>query len=226
MTKTDFFDQLAFATRAEREALMSVPQIRAGLAGDISLETYTAYLREAYHHVKHTVPLMESARLRLDDSHERWRQALDAYIEEETGHEQWILDDIAAAGGDADAARDGEPSVATEVMVAYAYDYIARINPMGFFGMVFVLEGTSTAIATQGAQAVRESLGLPKSAFRYLTSHGAIDQEHIVFLRSVLDDVDSAEDQAAIIHVARRMFLLFAEIFRQIPHVARPAYAV
>ncbi len=37
-------------------------------------------------------------------------------------------------------------------MVAYVYDYIARRNPVGFFGMVHVLEGTSTALATTAAQ--------------------------------------------------------------------------
>jgi len=221
-----FFDQLAAATAPEREGLLAVPQIRDGLSGTISLATYVAYLREAYHHVKHTVPLMQATRARLDNGHVRYVEALDEYIREETGHEQWILDDIRAAGGDADEARDGEPGMAVEFMVAYAYDFIARVNPMGFFGMVFVLEGVSTMIATQGATAVRASLGLPKSAFRYLTSHGAIDMEHIAFLRGILNSVEDEADRAAIIHMARRMFVLFAEVFRSIPHQGALAHAV
>ena len=35
------------------------------------------------------------------------RGALDEYIEEEQGHDEWILDDIAACGADADAVRRG-----------------------------------------------------------------------------------------------------------------------
>jgi hypothetical protein len=31
------------------------------------------------------------------------------YIEDEYGHEQWVLNDIAACGGDRDAVRDGRP---------------------------------------------------------------------------------------------------------------------
>jgi hypothetical protein len=46
------------------------------------------------------------------------------YIEEEIGHEEWILDDIAAAGGDAEAARASRPELPAEVMVAYAYDLV------------------------------------------------------------------------------------------------------
>ena len=149
-----------------------------------------------------------------------YRQALDEYISEETGHEQWILNDITAAGGDAAAAVREGPNAATEMMVAYAYDYVGRINPMGFFGMVFVLEGVSTQLASVGAGAVRSSLGLPKEAFTYLVSHGALDVHHLAFLQGLLDGVENADDRAAITHMARRMFGLFGDVFRSIPHVA------
>lgn len=221
-----FFHRLLTETRAEREDLLAVPQIRDGLAGKISLETYIAYLTEAYHHVSHTVPLMRAAQARLDSGHETFRAALDEYIAEETGHEVWILNDIRACGGDPDQVRASAPRAATKVMTDYAYAFIERINPMGFFGMVFVLEGTSVQLATQGAEAVRKSLNLPPQAFSYLTSHGALDQGHMVFFQKLMDQVTAADDQAAIIEMARRMFGLFADVFRAIPHDRSPAHAV
>ena len=78
-----------------------------------------------------------------------------------SGHEEWILDDIRACGGDAEAVRHGPPGHATEVMVAYAYDTIARRNPLGFFGMVHVLEGTSVSLALLAADAIQKPLALP-----------------------------------------------------------------
>lgn len=213
-----FFSHLIAETSAERAYLYGVPQIRDGLAGRISKETYIAYLAEAYHHVRHTVPLMQAARVALDDDHQIFKTALDEYIAEETGHEAWILNDIRNAGGNASAVAAGNPSLETELMVAYAYDFIQRNNPMGFFGMVFVLEGTSTQLATNGAQAVQDSLQLPGSAFSYLTSHGSLDQEHILFLKQLLDRVHDPEDQAAIIQMARRMFVLYGRLFAAIPH--------
>ena len=85
-------------------------------------------------------------------AHHRWLEpALDEYIEEEAGHDEWILNDIAACGGDAEAVRHGRPSPATEIMVAYAYDTVQRGNPLGFFGMVHVLEGTSVSLALLAA---------------------------------------------------------------------------
>jgi len=220
-----FFNRLVAETTDARNQLYSVPQIQDGLAGRISLSTYIAYLTEAYHHVKHTVPLMQAAKAHLDDRHARYRDALDEYIAEETGHEEWILNDIRRSGGDAEAVRSGQPRPETELMVAYAYDYVTRINPMGFFGMVFVLEGTSTQLATHGAKAVQTSLGLPEAAFTYLSSHGSLDQEHILFLKDLVDGVEDEADQAAIIHMANRIFVLFADMFAAIPH-QRLAHAV
>jgi len=213
-----FFPRLVAETTEGRHDLSRVPQIQDGLAGRISRETYIAYLTEAYHHVIHTVPLMQAAKGRLDDAHERFRVALDAYIAEETGHEEWILNDIRHSGGDPEAVRAGKPREATRQMVAFAYDYIVNVNPMGFFGMVFVLEGTSVSLATQGAEAVARNLGLGPECFSYLTSHGALDMEHLVFFQELMDEVADPGDQAAIIEVARGIFARFADVFRAIPH--------
>ncbi|MGD8742631.1 MAG: iron-containing redox enzyme family protein [Granulosicoccaceae bacterium] len=213
-----FFEKLTAATEAERNQLYRVPQIVDAMQGNISRESYIAYLEQAYHHVKHTVPLMMAAGSRLPLSKEYLREALVEYVEEEVGHQEWILNDIKHAGGDAEAVRRGEPNEATEMMVAYAYDYISRVNPAGFFGMVFVLEGTSIQLATNAANTLRTSLGLPENCFSYLSSHGSLDIEHMTFYEKLVNQIDDPDDQQAIIHVAKRMFNLFAEVFRSIPH--------
>lgn len=220
-----FFETLRQETLPEAKSLLTVPQLIDGLAGRISRETYVAYLTEAYHHVKHTTPLMQAAKARLGKESQVFLDALDEYIAEEAGHELWILDDIRACGADADAAARSTPRLATEVMVAFAYDYINRINPLGFFGMVYVLESTSVMLAAAGAGAVQTSLGLPPTAFRYLTSHGALDQEHMKFFENLMAQVDRQEDRDAILHVAKRMFVLFGDVFRSIPHQREAAHA-
>lgn len=221
-----FFHRLVAETAEEQKALAAVPQIQAGLSGRISLETYVAYLTEAYHHVKHTVPLMETAKALMGDGRAVFREALDEYIAEETGHERWILNDIRNCGGDAEAVRTGAPRPATQAMVDYAYAFIRNDNPMGFFGMVFVLEGTSVQLATQGAEAVRASLGLTPQCFSYLTSHGSLDLEHMNFFQRLMDQVNDPADQADIIQMARRTFGLFADVFRAIPYQPSLAHAV
>lgn len=221
-----FFERLERETTAERLSLYAVPQILDGVAGQISRETYVAYLGEAYHHVSHTVPLLTLARDGMDADHARFRTAMEDYIAEETGHEHWILNDIRNAGGDAEAVRLGPPGAATERMVSYAYDYVARVNPMGLFGMVYVLEGTSIALATHGAEALSSSLGLGPECFSYLSSHGSLDQEHMKFFAGLMATVEDPADQAAIVEVAKAVFGLFADVFRSIPHQGRLAHAV
>jgi long-chain acyl-CoA synthetase len=220
-----FFNRLVQETAAERAYLMATPQITDGLKGNISLSTYLAYLQEAYHHVKHTVPLMEACKSRFSPRQQWLVPAIDEYIAEEKGHELWILKDIDAAGGNAALAKAAPPRFATEFMVSYAYDFISRINPTGFFGMVFVLEGTSTQLATQGAAAIQKSLKLGDDCFYYLTSHGSLDIEHMKFFEGLMNRLDNAEDQKAIIHMARRMFVLFANMFRAIPHKEQMSHA-
>ncbi|WP_298235755.1 iron-containing redox enzyme family protein [uncultured Azohydromonas sp.] len=212
-----FFAQLLEQTDAARRSLLEVPIIQGCLRGEVSLPSYQAFLREAYHHVRHTVPLLQATRAALPPRHDWLRGPLDEYIAEEAGHDEWILNDITACGGDAEAVRHGAPGHATEVMVAYAYDTIARGNPLGFFGMVHVLEGTSVALALRAADAIQLRLRLPDAAFSYLRSHGTLDQEHTAHFARLMDRIGDPRDQAAIVHAARAFFRLYGDVFRGLP---------
>jgi pyrroloquinoline quinone (PQQ) biosynthesis protein C len=214
-----FFEQLQQATQVEQADLQSLPIIRKTLDGEVTLEQYVAFLTEAYHHVKHTTPLLMACGARLSGDKEWLREAIAHYIEEEIGHQEWILNDIKACGADAEAVRHGRPALATELMVAYAYDTIARGNPVGFFGMVHVLEGTSIQLAINAASMLQQSLKLPKQAFTYLNSHGALDLEHVGFFRDLVNQLDSEEDKACLVHCAKAVFHLYGDIFRTLETV-------
>lgn len=216
----EFYDVLCERTERDRAQLFAAPVIQDALRGDIVTAQYIAFLAQAYHHVRHTVPLMMACGSRLSPRHGWLRAAIADYIEEELGHEEWILSDIAACGGDADRVRDSLPHPATETMVAYAYHQADRGNPVGFFGMVHVLEGTSTALATSAASTIRLALDLPASAFSYLTSHGSLDLEHVEFFKGVVNRLDEEADRAAVVHVAAMIYRLYGDIFRQLPRRA------
>ncbi|MBL8304678.1 MAG: iron-containing redox enzyme family protein [Ideonella sp.] len=212
-----FYQRLLHDTATARQGLLSAPIIQGCLAGRVSLPSYVAFLREAYHHVRHTVPLLAACRDALPARHAWLRGPLDEYIDEERGHDEWILADIAACGADAEAVRHGLPGHATEVMVAFAYDQIARRNPLGFFGMVHVLEGTSVSLALMAADRIQQPLGLPDAAFGYLRSHGTLDQEHTAHFARLMDHIDDPRDQADIVHAACAFYRLYGDIFRALP---------
>ncbi len=211
-----FYDDLLQATEIERKILLSLPLITQGASGNITLKTYVAFLTEAYHHVKHTVPLLMACGARLSEQYEWLRVSIGEYIEEEMGHQEWVLDDIAGCGSHAELVRYGKPSMATEVMVAYAYDMIHRVNPIGFFGMVLVLEGTSTAVATAAGQNIMNSLQLTPKSFSYLLSHGALDVGHTDFYAGIVNQITNKNDQDCLIHSAKSFYQLYGNIFREI----------
>ena len=217
-----FYQQLIAATAAEREYLLAAPAIQACQRGEVTLPRYIAFLTEAYYHVRQTVPLLMACGSRLTERH-RWLQdAITEYIEEERGHDRWILNDIAACGADSASVEVGEPNFYTEMMVSYAWDSVMRGNPASFFGMVLVLEGTSVNLATPMAQLIRQRLQLPEQAMSYLTSHGSLDQEHIQFFAKLMDQLSDPADQQAVIHMARRMYRLYGDLFRSLPMDVAP----
>lgn len=211
-----FYRQLQVQTAAGRAALMAAPILDRVMRGDIRCADYVAFLVEAYHHVKHTVPLLMAVGARLADDKAWLRAAVVEYIGEEFGHEEWVLDDLAACGVDREAVRRSTPGPATELMVAYAYDMVQRVNPLGFFGMVQVLEGTSVAIAERAAAALQQALDLPDSAFSYLRSHGVLDQDHVALFRGLMDRIEAPAEQALIVHAAGMFYRLYGEIFRSL----------
>jgi pyrroloquinoline quinone (PQQ) biosynthesis protein C len=209
-----FYNQLLEATELDRQQLFNLPLIKAGAIGKVTLPAYIAFLTEAYHHVKHTVPLLMACGSSLPEKYEWLRVGIAEYIEEELGHQEWILDDIVACGGDKEAVRIGLPSAATEIMIAYAYDMIHRVNPIGFLGMVLVLEGTSTAFATQAGESLQTSLNLPNQAFSYLTSHGALDVGHTEFYAGLVNKIEDRKDRDLLIRCAKNFYQLYGDIFR------------
>ncbi len=211
------FESLAQSVASERDYLFSSPIIIDALRGDITRAQYVAFLKEAYFHVRETVPLLMACGSRLGYHQEWLRGSVAHYIDDEYGHEKWILNDIRASGADADIISGGAPSRATELMVSYAWDTIQRGDPIGFFGMVYVLEGTSVALATQAANVLQKSLDLPKEAFSYLLSHGSIDLKHVRYLEGLLNRLDDPTERATVTHCAKRFYYLYANIFRELP---------
>ncbi len=212
----NLYQRLQTETQAEKDYLFDAPIISRCFNGDITVEDYVAFLSQAYQHVKHTSPLLMAVGARIPHDREWLREAIAEYIEEELGHQEWILNDIEACGFDKEKARNAKPNRETELMVAYAYDMINRVNPLGFFGMVHVLEGTSITTADAAADVIQEKLGLPKKAFTYLRSHGALDQEHVKFFEGLMSRIEDEQEQELIIHAAKNFYHLYGNVFRTI----------
>jgi pyrroloquinoline quinone (PQQ) biosynthesis protein C len=208
------YDRLEFETRSARQYLFAAPILEDVALGRFDVDTYVRFLTNAYHHVRHTVPLLMACGARLPDRLGWMRGRLKEYVNEEYGHENWILDDLDACGVDASAITQSTPEISVELLVSYVYDYINRRNPVGMLGMVHVLEGTSTRLATEIARLVQAKLNLPDRAFRYLRSHGELDREHVAFFEALVNELTEPQDVDAMIHVADRVYHLYGDVIR------------
>lgn len=215
-----FYKELLAQTESGKQYLLTAPIIEDVFAGKFDIRTYVAFLNQAYHHVRHTAPLLAAATESLTTEQEWIRTTMDEYIEDERGHEAWILNDIEACGFDRKAFEAAAAPYNSEIMVSYLYDYVRRINAMGIFGMVLVLEGTSSSLAPAVGKIVQDSLGLPDAAMTYLTTHGELDQDHISYFENAMNKISDADDQAAIIHVANCVYRLYGDVYRAIPNEA------
>ncbi|TFZ32692.1 biliverdin-producing heme oxygenase, partial [Pseudomonas syringae] len=136
------------------------------MAGQGSRRGCRACLTQAYCHVGRTGPVRMACGAWLTSRVEWLRAAVCEYIEDEGGHEKWVLNDLRACGGQADAVENGQPGAPVERMVAYLYDLLARGHPVGLSGMVTVLGGTSIALAPHAADSIRDGPRLGPGACR------------------------------------------------------------
>ncbi len=219
-----FYEQLIAETAEARNAFLAIPLVQSATRSGATRELYVAFLTEAYHHVKHTFPLLALAASRTQDEH--YQDALVEYMEEERGHEKWILDDIRTLGGDAEAVRHGEPGPACRIMVGYTYYAIEHISPYAMLGSVHVLEGMSVLLADRVADAMKAVLGRQDdTGFSYLRSHGALDQEHVAFFRNLADSIHDPEIQRLVIAQSKLFYRLYGDIIRDLGERRELAHA-
>ncbi len=168
----DAFHELLQETTTARQTFIEMPLIQEVLQLGASKELYVDFLGQAYHHVRYTAPLLAIAAARCGFEDHLYRAALFEYIDEERGHEDWILEDIHALGGNPEEVRYGSPRFPCKVMVGHAYYLVIRVSPYGLLGMVHVLEGMAVALAGKAVSAIRASIRpSTEGGFKYLTTH-------------------------------------------------------
>ena len=209
------YERLLTETAAARAAFLSIPILGRALEGNVPKSVYVEFLTQAYHHVRHTCPLLSLAAARTQNSN--YRASLYSYIDEERGHDEWILSDIAAMGGDVERTKSTPARPACRAMVAYAYYAIEWISPYALLGMVHVLEGMSAQLATRAATSLKKNLNPGGTeGFLYLSSHGVLDADHIAFFKDLTNSLNKIHAADVIIDCANVMYWLYGNIFRDL----------
>jgi pyrroloquinoline quinone (PQQ) biosynthesis protein C len=212
-----FFITLVEMTDANRRELESVPKVHSMIHHGLSLREYQAFLHDLYHIVWHFCPTMAVAAARCDDRNRGVRLELYERIGEEKGHEAWVLEDIAAIGGDVQEAGRNPPSVPVQAMIAFNYFSAERVHPCSVLGMLYTLEVVSSVYGGRVADSIARALGREVDAggFKFLSSHAALDVDHMAKLNILVKSIADPVAQEAIINSTRVNFFQFGRMFSE-----------
>jgi pyrroloquinoline quinone (PQQ) biosynthesis protein C len=208
-----FFVDLVGRTDEARRAFETHPVVIDAVARGLEVARYRRLLLELYHVVWHFNPVCAAAASRLDDGLRGVRYFLYEHMQEERGHEQWVLDDLEAVGVPAPEALAHAPSTWTLGLVGYNYWAADRRHPASVLGMLYALEVIASVYGGPFASAIKESLLLDgERGVSFIGSHATMDARHMAELRVVLDTVDDARARDAVVESVQVNFHHFTGI--------------
>jgi len=210
-----FFITLVEMTDANRRELETIPKVHSMIHHGLPLAEYKSFLHDLYHIVWHFCPVMAAAASRCSDRFRDVRYELYERIEEEKGHETWVLEDIEAVGGDVAAAKASPPSAPVQAMIAFNYYGAERVHPCSVLGMLYMLEVVSSVYGGRVSDSIARALGRSVDAggFKFLTSHATMDVDHMAKLNRLVKTIGDPQAQDAIVNSTQVNFYQFGRMF-------------
>ena len=212
-----FFADLVVRTDEARRAFETHPVVLDAVANGMPVERYRRFLLELYHVVWHFNPVCAAAASRIPDTHRQIRYHLYDHMHEESGHEEWVLNDLEAVGLSPEATRAQAPEVHTLALSGYNYWAAERRHPCSVLGMIYALEVIASVYGGPFSSAIRESLFLQDDrGVSFVSSHATMDAEHMAELRIVLNTLQDDEARNVVVESTTVNFHHFTRIFEAV----------
>jgi hypothetical protein len=175
---------------------------RAFLAHPSLREIFPEYLFRLHCAVRAIVPLMETARTRALAMADSCPVAaalvpyLTQHIEEETGHDEWLLEDMQVLGMSRSDVLSRPPARTVAALVGAQYYWVLHAHPVAFLGYATVVEGTPVRAETLEHLV---QAGIPRGALRTLYLHAELDIGHGAEAAQFLDGLPLTADHSRLI---------------------------
>jgi pyrroloquinoline quinone (PQQ) biosynthesis protein C len=212
-----FFMDLVSRTDEARREFESNSKVLDIVANGLSVERYRKFLLELYHVVWNFNPVCAVAASRLSDEHREVRYFLYEHMEEEKGHEGWVLNDLEAVGVSSEISLNYAPSKTILGMNGYNYWAADRRHPCSALGMIYALEVVASVYGGPLTSAITESLLLEdERGISFISSHATMDAEHMAELRVILNKITDGAAQEAIVESTEFNFHQFGRVIEAI----------
>ncbi|HLI63754.1 MAG TPA: iron-containing redox enzyme family protein, partial [Terriglobales bacterium] len=145
-------------------------------------EIYPEFLFRNHSVIRCSVPLMKAAAERCekmldsDPVAEGMLAYLTKHIPEETGHDEWVLDDLETLGFRREEVLKRIPPPSAAALAGAQYYWIRHVHPVALLGFIAVLEGTPPDV--EFFEQTADRIGVPRRAFSNLLLHGKLDPQH------------------------------------------------
>jgi pyrroloquinoline quinone (PQQ) biosynthesis protein C len=212
-----FFADLVIRTDEARRAFETNPVVLDAVANGMPIERYRKLLLELYHVVWHFNPVCAAAASRIEDSHRQIRYHLYEHMHEESGHEEWVMNDLEAVGVQRSDTLAHAASPFTLALNGYNYWAADRRHPCSVLGMLYALEVIASVYGGPFASAIKESLLLEgEEGISFIGSHATMDAQHMAELRKVLDTVRDKAARDAVVESVLMNFHHFTCMFETV----------
>lgn len=191
---------------------------------------YQEYLCTMHCIVRSSVPLMETAIARAHELEGDPVAAgvaayLESHVDEERGHDEWVLQDLEATGFDRDEPLRRIPPPAVAALVGSQYYWIRHHHPVALLGHIAVVEGYPPSVSL--AQTLEQRTGFGPDAFRSLARHSMLDIHHRDEFLDALDALPLRREHEELVgvsalHTVRGLIEIF-ELILERPRFEVPA---
>jgi len=179
------------------EKLWNHPQLR---------EIYPEFLFRNHSVIRSSVPLMKAAAEACEKTRTRdplspgMLSYFEKHIPEETGHDDWVLDDLELLGFRREDILQRLPSPSAAALAGAQYYWIRHVHPVALLGFIAVLEGTPPDV--KFFEETADRINVPRRAFSNLLLHGKLDPQHRDDLDRTLDALPLSERDHALMGVS------------------------
>lgn len=196
-------------------------------------ELYPEFLFAIYGVTASSAPAMRAAADRClagdrDDPLTAWLH--DYYLEhaeEESGHEQWLIDDLASLGIQRERVLQRLPYPSVAALVGVQYYWMFHVHPIAYLGYIAVVEEPT---AIDFLEEVSLRTGIPVSSMSGHVMHARLDPDHVAEFDAALDalplqphhqDLLTVSAIATVAHLEN----MFTEILQHFDRIADPTGA-
>jgi len=121
-------------------------------------------------------------------------------IPQETGHDEWLLEDLEALGCSRAEILARMPPPTVAALVGAQYYWIFHHHPVALLGYILVVESETPSVEL--VERTVAKTGLPREAFRSFFRHAVLEPAHNDTLDGLLDSLPLTREQQGLIGVS------------------------